>query len=199
MKINFSKGNGVIPAIIQDHVTNKVLMLGYMNRDALEKTLEEGKVTFYSRSKNRLWTKGETSGNYLGMENILIDCDQDTLLIKVNPYGPVCHTGQDTCFGEQNRETKDFLIQLENVIKDRKINPKRGSYTTKLFNSGIKKIAQKVGEEAAELLLESREEDLEDFKNEAADLIYHLLVLLTAKDVQFGDIVSILKRRHRLR
>jgi len=199
MKINFGKGNGILPAIIQDHVTNKVLMLGYMNREAFEKTLEEGKVTFYSRSKNRLWTKGETSGNYLSTEDILVDCDRDTLLIKVNPFGPVCHTGQDTCFGEQNRETKDFLTQLENVIRDRKINPKRGSYTTKLFNSGIKKIAQKVGEEATELLLESREEDLEEFKNEAADLIYHLLVLLTAKDVQFGDIVSILEKRHQPR
>lgn len=199
MKINFSKGNGIIPAIIQDHVTNKVLMLGYMNKEAFEKTLQEGKVTFYSRSKNRLWTKGETSGNYLSAEGILIDCDRDTLLIKANPYGPVCHTGRDTCFGEQNLETKDFLIQLENVIRDRKINPKRGSYTTKLFNSGIKKIAQKVGEEAIELLLESKEEDLEGFKNEAADLIYHLLVLLTAKNVQFADIVSVLKRRHRLR
>ena len=196
MKINFAKGDGFVPAIVQDQKTRIVLMLGYMDKAAYEKTVEEGKVTFYSRSRGRLWTKGETSGNYLFVNQILIDCDQDTILIKATPAGPVCHTGQDTCFNEENKEERNFLSQLEAIIQDRKKNPRTNSYTSSLFDKGIKKIAQKVGEEATELVLEVQEEDLNGFKNEAADLIYHLLVLLVAKNLQFTDIVDVLEKRH---
>lgn len=197
MKINFAKGHGFVPAIVQDQKTLKVLMLGYMDKAAYEKTVKEGKVTFFSRSQKRLWTKGETSGNYLSIQQILTDCDRDTLLIKAIPAGPVCHTGQDTCFNEENKEESNFLLRLEAIIQDRKKNPRADSYTTRLFNNGIKKIAQKVGEEATELVLETQEEDLTGFKNEAADLIYHLLVLLVAKNLQFRDILDVLEERHR--
>jgi phosphoribosyl-ATP pyrophosphohydrolase/phosphoribosyl-AMP cyclohydrolase len=197
MKINFTKGHGFVPAIVQDHKTLKVLMLGYMDKAAYEKTVKEGKATFFSRSQKKLWTKGETSGNYLYVKQILTDCDRDTLLIKAIPVGPVCHTGQDTCFNEENKEESNFLLQLEAIIQDRKKNPRADSYTTRLFDNGIKKIAQKVGEEATELVLETQEEDLEGLKNEAADLIYHLLVLLVAKNLKFGDILEVLEGRHR--
>ena len=196
MKINFAKGHGFVPAIVQDQETLKVLMLGYMDKAAYEKTVKEGKVTFFSRSQKRLWTKGETSRNYLFVKQILTDCDRDTLLIKATPVGPVCHTGQDTCFNEENKEESNFLLQLEAIIQDRKKNPRADSYTTRLFDNGIKKIAQKVGEEATELVLETQEEDLVGFKNEAADLIYHLLVLLVAKNLQFRDILDVLEERH---
>jgi phosphoribosyl-ATP pyrophosphohydrolase/phosphoribosyl-AMP cyclohydrolase len=196
MKINFAKGHGFVPAIVQDQETLKVLMLGYMDKAAYEKTVKEGKVTFFSRSQKRLWTKGETSRNYLFVKQILTDCDRDTLLIKATPVGPVCHTGQDTCFNEENKEESNFLLQLEAIIQDRKKNPRADSYTTRLFDNGIKKIAQKVGEEATELVLETQEEDLAGFKNEAADLIYHLLVLLVAKNLQFRDILDVLEERH---
>ncbi len=196
MKIDFEKYNGLVPAIIQDAKTQTVLMLGFMNKAAFEKTTQEGKVTFFSRSKNRLWTKGETSGNFLYVKKILIDCDNDTLLIKAEPAGPVCHTGQDTCFNEDNQAESDFLFQLENIIEDRKQNPNPDSYTTHLFNKGIKKIAQKVGEEATELVIEAMGKQPELFKNEAADLLYHLLVLLSAKDVKLSEVSEVLEERH---
>src|SRR4030042_1491964 len=175
MKINFAKNKGLVPAIVQDAVSNKVLMLGYMNEEAYEKTRTEGKVTFYSRSKQRLWTKGETSGNYLIVKEILLDCDGDTLLIKVNPMGPVCHTGADTCFAETNKATGDFIYQLEEIIRDRQKNPREGSYTNKLFNKGIKKIVKKTGEEAIELIIEALDNNIDRFLEEAADLMYHYL------------------------
>lgn len=195
-QINFEKGDGLVPAIIQDVATNKVLMLGYMDRTALEKTLEEKRITFFSRSKNRLWTKGETSGNFLHLKEITLDCDQDTLLIKVDPVGPVCHTGSDTCFDEVNNKD-NFLYQLERVIQDRKTNPDENSYTSKLFARGINKVAQKVGEEAVELVIEAKDDDEGLFLNEAADLMYHYLVLLTAKGYQLDDVIRILEERHR--
>lgn len=196
MKIDFSKGNGLVPAIIQDADTNKVLMLGYMNQAALEKTRSEGRVTFYSRSKGRLWTKGETSGNFLNLVDIKVDCDQDTLLVRVHPVGPACHTGSDTCFDEVNR-SGDFLAHLEGVIRDRKENPSDQSYTTSLFRKGINKIAQKVGEEAVELVIEAKDDDKDLFLNEAADLTYHLLVLLVEKGYRWEEVISVLRRRHK--
>jgi phosphoribosyl-AMP cyclohydrolase / phosphoribosyl-ATP pyrophosphohydrolase len=197
-KLNFDKDNGLIPAIIQDAQTHKVLMLGYMNQEALEKTVEEGKVTFFSRSKQRLWTKGETSGNFLKFVELKADCDKDALLIKVKPVGPVCHTGTDTCWKEENEELPTgFLNQLETVIKDRKKNPDEKSYTNKLFKKGINKIAQKVGEEAVELVIEAKDNDKDLFLNEAADLMYHYLVLLRAKDYDLKDVVKILEDRHK--
>lgn len=196
MEINFDKSNGLVPATIQDNKTNKVLMLGYMNREALEKSLKDGIVTFYSRSKKRLWTKGETSGNYLNIVSIKADCDQDALLVKVNPLGPVCHTGKDTCWGEENIENQTlFLLELEKVIKDRKANPKEGSYTNSLFRKGLKKIAQKLGEEAVELIIEASDNKDELFLEEAADLMYHYLVLLTAKGFCLDDVAKVLKNR----
>ncbi len=197
MNIDFSKGGGLLPVIIQDASTNKVLMLGYMNQDAYQKTMNEKKVTFYSRSKKRLWTKGETSGNFLYVEEIFEDCDSDTLLIKVNPAGPVCHTGADTCFAEENVPSNEFLVQLEKIIDDRKKNPKPKSYTNHLFDAGIKKISQKVGEEATELIIEALDSDTERLKNEAADLIYHLLVLLSAKEIHLSEVVRVLEERHK--
>ncbi|GJM31663.1 MAG: histidine biosynthesis bifunctional protein HisIE [Saprospiraceae bacterium] len=194
-KLDFAKGGGLLPVIIQDMATDKVLMLGYMNREALEKTLAEKRVTFYSRSKQRLWTKGETSGNFLELKAIAVDCDQDTLLIKAHPIGPVCHTGSDTCFQEENRH-KDFIRHLEKVIQDRKANPQEGSYTASLFASGINKVAQKVGEEAVELVIEAKDDNKALFLGEAADLMYHYLVLLTAKGVALDDVVRILEGRH---
>lgn len=191
---DFEKSAGLIPAIIQDADTRKVLMLGYMNEAALQKTQYEGRVTFYSRSKDRLWTKGESSGNFLEVKDIGIDCDNDTLLIKVNPTGPVCHTGTDTCFTENN-EGSAFLHQLESVIVDRKNNPNDSSYTASLFKKGINKIAQKVGEEAVELVIEAKDDNKELFLGEAADLLYHYLVLLAAKDISLDEVLNLLKQR----
>lgn len=197
MKINYNKGDGLVPVIVQDYDTQKVLMLGYMNQEAYQKTVKEGKVTFFSRSKKRLWTKGEISGNFLNVKDILIDCDNDTLLIKAVPDGPVCHTGQDTCFNEENLVRENFLSYLENVIESRKQKPVSGSYTTQLFNKGIRKIAQKVGEEATELVIEAIDNHPQNLKNEAADLIYHLLVLLAEKNMRFNDIIEVLRQRHK--
>lgn len=194
-KIHFSKLNGLVPCIIQDANTDVVLMLGFMNKEAFEKTVAEKKVTFFSRSKGRLWTKGETSGNFFNLVDIIPDCDQDTLLIKVNPVGPACHTGADTCFNEKN--SRWDISSLERIILDRKANPKEGSYTTTLFQSGINKIAQKVGEEAVELVIEAKDNNKDLFLNEAADLLYHYLVLLQAKECSLTDVESILAERHR--
>ena len=200
MVIDFNKGNGLVPAVVQDAVTGKVLMLGYMNEESYKLTLEKGLVTFYSRSRKTLWTKGETSGNYLQLRDILIDCDGDTLLVKAVPSGPVCHTGKDTCFGEENdpqsASSTDFLSYLEGVIRDRKEHPQEGSYTNRLFSKGINKIAQKVGEEAVELIIEAKDDDKELFLGEAADLMYHLLVLLTEKDCTLSEVTDVLKSRH---
>lgn len=193
--LHYDKLNGLIPAIIQDATTNKVLMLGFMNEAAFKKTQQEGKVTFFSRSKNRLWTKGETSGNFLYVVDIQVDCDEDTLLIKVNPAGPACHTGSDTCFQEVNQDDA-FLYELEKVILHRKNNLHLKSYTASLFKRGINKIAQKVGEEAVEVVIEAKDDNKDLFMNEAADLLYHLQVLLAAKDVKLQEIVEILRNRH---
>lgn len=194
MTLAFSKLNGLIPCIVQDSKTAKVLMLGFMNEEAYQKTLQEKLVTFYSRSKKRLWTKGESSGNYMEVVEVLEDCDHDTLLIKAIPKGPVCHTGADTCFNEKNEGNE--VLFLEKIIQDRKNNPKQGSYTTSLFESGINKIAQKVGEEAVELIIEAKDNDKTLFLNEAADLMYHYLVLLTAKGHSFDEVKNILRQRH---
>jgi len=197
MKVDFSKyTDGLVPAIIQDDITGKVLMLGFMNEEALAKTQELNKVTFFSRSKNRLWTKGEESGNFLLLKSISSDCDEDSLLIKVNPVGPVCHTGADTCWGEKNSNS-NFLFQLEQIIVDRKNNPSEKSYTSSLFEKGINKIAQKVGEEAIELVIESKDNDANLFKNEAADLLFHYLILLQAKGHSLSEIQDILISRHK--
>lgn len=182
------------PAIIQDALTNKVLMLGYMTEEAMQQTKATNKVTFFSRSKQRLWTKGETSGNFLLVKEIQVDCDADTILIKAIPTGPVCHTGADTCFQESNKE---FTLQkLEAIIADRKKNPVAGSYTTSLFEKGINKIAQKFGEEAVELVIESKDDNEEKLVNEAADLLYHFMVLLQAKDILWKDVLGKLSERH---
>ena len=197
MKIDFEKSNGLVPAIVQDTTTKKVLMLGYMNEEAYNKTLEIKQVTFFSRSKNRLWTKGEESGNFLNLVDIKVDCDNDTLLVLVNPVGPACHTGTDTCWKEENMESYGFLSELEQVISDRKDNPSDKSYTSSLFEKGINKIAQKVGEEAVELVIESKDDDKDLFLNEGADLIFHFLVLLKAKGYTLNEIVEILRERHK--
>ncbi len=194
--LDFEKGEGLLPVIIQDDGSQKVLMLGYMNTEALQKTQEEGRVTFYSRSKKRLWTKGETSGNFLTVKAIAKDCDNDTLLIKVEPVGPVCHTGTDTCFNEKNKGIH-FLSKLENVIQNRKNNPDGGSYTSSLFKKGINKVAQKVGEEAVELVIEAKDDNDALFLGEAADLMYHYLVLLAAKDHGLEDVIMELKKRQK--
>ena len=197
MNINFEKyADGLVPTIIQDFQTNKVLMLGFMNAESLQKTQETKKVTFYSRSRNTLWTKGETSGNFLHLKEIAIDCDNDTILIKAVPNGAVCHTGNDTCFAEIN-ESDDFLYELEKIIQLRKLEPSEKSYTSKLFAKGINKVAQKVGEEAVELVIEAKDDDEDLFKNEAADLLYHFLVLLAAKDIDLQAVIEVLKERHR--
>jgi len=193
--LDFKKGNGLIPCVIQDDATQKVLMLGYMNEEALAKTQTEGKVTFFSRTKKRLWTKGETSGNFLIVKSITSDCDKDTLLIKVNPVGEVCHTGSDTCWDEKN-EGDAFLFQLEKVIQERKNNPSEKSYTSSLFQKGINKIAKKVGEEAVEIVIEAKDENDDLFLGEAADLMYHFLVLLAAKNKKMDDVIEVLKKRH---
>lgn len=193
---DFSKyPDGLVPTIVQDAVSNKVLMLGFMNEEALSKTKAEGKLTFFSRSKQRLWTKGETSNNYLMVKKIITDCDNDALLIKAIPAGPVCHTGADTCFNEDNSSFS--LEKLEAVIGDRKNNPSANSYTTTLFAKGINKIAQKVGEEAVELVIESKDDNKEKFLGEAADLLYHYLVLLQAKNFTLDEVVKTLAQRHK--
>lgn len=195
--MDFEKLNGLVPAIIQDALTDRVLMLGFMNPEALEKTRNEGRVTFFSRTRNRLWTKGEESGNFLMVQEILEDCDNDTLLIKVLPEGPVCHTGQDTCFNEINSVSIQFLSRLQDLIFKRKAEMPSNSYTTSLFQAGINKMAQKVGEEAVELVIESKDPDDNLFLNEAADLVYHLMVLLTARGFGIGDVTRILEQRHK--
>ena len=192
--INFTKLDGLVPCVVQDARTNVVLMLGFMNDEAYKKTIADKKVTFYSRSKKRLWTKGESSGNYLTLVDVLLDCDQDTLLIKAIPAGPVCHTGAATCFGEDNA-TWD-LQTLEGIIQDRKANPQKGSYTNTLLNAGINKVAQKVGEEAVELVIEAKDNNNDLFMGEAADLLYHYVVLLAAKDVKLKDVFGVLQKRH---
>ena len=194
MNIDFSKGNGLVPVVIQDYNTLQVLMVGYMNEEALTKTIKEKKVTFFSRSKNRLWTKGETSGNFLYAEEISSDCDKDSILIKARPAGPTCHTGSTSCFGDET--AKGFLYELEHVISQRIDNNIEESYTNKLFKKGINKVAQKVGEEAVELVIEAKDDNIDLFKNEGADLLYHLLILLKAKGVSLQNIEEVLQKRH---
>ncbi|MDC6351555.1 bifunctional phosphoribosyl-AMP cyclohydrolase/phosphoribosyl-ATP diphosphatase HisIE [Zeaxanthinibacter sp. PT1] len=198
MSIDFTKSeDGLVPAIIQDSDTRNVLMLGYMNQEAVSKTLESRKVTFYSRSKQRLWTKGEESGNFLNLVSLKMDCDQDTLLIKVQPQGPTCHTGSDTCWNEENIDDDHFLSQLESVIADRKADKdNQKSYVASLFRDGINKIAQKVGEEAVETIIEAKDENDSLFLNESADLLFHYMILLQAKGYRLEDVVKVLKSRH---
>ncbi|MEO6939778.1 MAG: bifunctional phosphoribosyl-AMP cyclohydrolase/phosphoribosyl-ATP diphosphatase HisIE [Candidatus Kapaibacterium sp.] len=196
LKPNFMKSSDhLIPAIIQDASTKNVLMLGYMNEEAYEQTVAQKRVTFYSRSKRRLWTKGETSGSFLDVVSVKVDCDVDAILINANPHGPVCHTGSDTCFNEENT-SDNFLDTLEQIIAFRKRTPKEGSYTTSLFNMGINKIAQKVGEEAVELIIEAKDTNNELFLGEAADLLFHFLILLQTKGNGLQDVLAVLKRRH---
>ncbi|HLT73508.1 MAG TPA: bifunctional phosphoribosyl-AMP cyclohydrolase/phosphoribosyl-ATP diphosphatase HisIE [Ohtaekwangia sp.] len=194
LNIDFSKLDGLVPCVVQDAQTKVVLMVGFMNQEAFEKTILEKRVTFYSRSKQRLWTKGETSGNFLEVVEIRPDCDNDTLLIKANPAGPVCHTGAHTCFNEDNNEWT--LEALQQLILERKANPVAGSYTNKLIDSGINKVAQKVGEEAVELIIEAKDSNRDLFLGEAADLMYHYLVLLAAKDYTLSDVLKVLQSRH---
>lgn len=193
MNIDFTKGNGLVPVVIQDNNTLQVLMLGYMNEESYTKTKVENKVTFFSRSKNRLWTKGEESGNFLKVKEIKTDCDNDTILIKVKPNGPTCHTGSTSCFKEET--AKGFIYKLENTISKRIDKNEKKSYTNKLYKKGINKVAQKVGEEAVELVIEAKDNNDELFKNEAADLLYHYLILLKAKGYQLEDIEEVLKSR----
>ena len=196
LKIDFKKyPDGLVPAIIQDQKTQKVLMLGFMNEEALHKTMQEGKVTFFSRTKKRLWTKGEQSGHFLMLREMTVDCDNDTLLVKVNPLGPVCHTGADTCWGEKNHQ-EDFLFYLEDIINLRRQVSPEESYVARLFQKGINKIAQKVGEEAVEMVIESKDNNKELFLNEAADLLFHYLLLLNAKGHNLQTVIDILKERH---
>ena len=197
-QLDFTKLNGLIPAVIQDNTTNVVLMLGFMNEEAVAKTEETGQVTFFSRTKNRLWTKGEESGNFLNVVSIAADCDNDTLLIKVNPVGPVCHTGDDTCWGETNEENDiQFLEYLQDFIDQRKQEMPDGSYTTSLFQKGTRKIVQKVGEEAVETIIGAMADDDENFIYEGADLLYHLIVLLSHKGYRIEDLARELKKRHK--
>ena len=196
MTLDFSKIDGLVPAIIQDDKTQKVLMLGFMNEKAYNKTKETGKVTFWSRTKNRLWTKGETSGNFLNVVSMEADCDNDTLLIKVNPTGPVCHTGADTCWGEKNENPLAFLGELQRFIEKRYEEMPEGSYTTSLFQSGVGRMAQKVGEEAVESVIEAMACNNERLIYEASDMIYHLMVLLTSKGLKFEDLATELQKRH---
>ncbi|MCS6824486.1 MAG: bifunctional phosphoribosyl-AMP cyclohydrolase/phosphoribosyl-ATP diphosphatase HisIE [Cytophagaceae bacterium] len=197
MSISFPFSSELIPAIIQDASTRRVLMLGYMNMEAYEKTVREKRVTFFSRSKNRLWTKGETSGNFLNVVEILMDCDNDTLLIKVNPVGPVCHTGSDTCWNEQNSADILFIEHLKHIIKLRHVQPSEKSYTSTLLAKGINKVAQKLGEEAIELIIEAKDNNKELFLNEAADLLFHYLVLLEKKDIDLNEVIQVLKKRNK--
>lgn len=199
MKVDFKKyRDELVPAIVQDYSTQKVLMLGFMNDEALKKTEETGLVTFYSRSKKRLWTKGEESGNHLQLRQILVDCDKDTLLIKAEPKGPVCHTGADTCWSEKNHK-EDFLYYLEHIIELRKNGTEEKSYVKQLFAKGINKIAQKFGEEAVELVIEAKDVNRELFLNEAADLLFHYIVLLQAKNCSLSDVIQVLQQRHQSR
>lgn len=197
--LDFTKSpDGLIPAVIQDAETGKVLMLGYMNKEALDQTQADKKVTFFSRSKQRLWTKGETSDNFLFVKDILVDCDGDTILIKAQPAGPTCHTGADTCFNETNSGKAFFLNYLQKeIIRNRKQNPSDQSYTSQLFKRGINKIAQKVGEEAVEVVIEAKDNNDDLFKNETADLLFHLLVLLEEKNVDLDEVIDVLSSRHR--
>ena len=197
MNIDFNKMNGLVPAIVQDALSGKVLMQGYMNEAALAKTKETGRVTFYSRSKERLWTKGETSGNFMELVSMAGDCDGDSILIQANPLGPVCHTGSDTCFDEVNSSKTGFIDQLRAIIKDRKNNPSDQSYTTSLFAKGINKIAQKVGEEAVEIVIEAKDDNKDLFLGEAADLLFHYLVLLEAKEIELDEVMQLLIERHK--
>ena len=197
MKLDFEKMGGLIPAIVQDNNTNKVLMLGFMNEEAYEETKETGKVTFFSRTKNRLWMKGETSGNTLQVVSMMVDCENDTILIKANPAGPVCHTGADTCFGEKNVEDIMFLKYLQDFIEQRRQEMPEGSYTTSLFLKGVNRMAQKVGEEAVETVIEATNGTEDGFIYEASDLIYHLIVLLTSKGLRLEDLARELKKRHK--
>ena len=205
MKVDFTKNkDGLVPAIVQDNSTKKVLMLGYMNEEALNKTEETGRVTFFSRTKNRLWTKGEESGNYLELVNLKNDCDNDTLLIMVNPKGPTCHKGTDTCWGEENTSEFGFITKLESIIENRKnlsevqpdLREEKNSYVVSLFDAGINKIAQKVGEEAIETVIEAKDENDDLFLNESADLLFHYLILLRAKGFSLKDIVKVLEERN---
>lgn len=197
INVNFEKyPDGLVPAIIQDQQTQKVLMLGFMNKEALDITMQKGMVTFFSRSKNRLWTKGEESGNHLLVREVMADCDQDTLLIKASPTGPVCHTGADTCWNERNHFS-DFLHYLEDIITLRRSGSDDKSYVHQLFGKGMNKIAQKVGEEAVELVIEAKDNRDELFLNEAADLLFHYLILLQAKGKKLDDVVEVLKSRHK--
>lgn len=199
MNPDFSKNtDGLLPAIIQDEQTKNILMLGYMNSEALEKTLQSKKVTFYSRTKQRLWTKGEESGNFLYLKDIKLDCDNDTFLIQVAPHGPTCHTGSDTCWNTENNSNFGFLSQLENVITERREQAnEEKSYVASLFKKGINKIAQKVGEEAVEVIIEAKDNDDDLFLNESADLLFHYLILLQAKGFKLSDIENVLKDRHK--
>jgi phosphoribosyl-ATP pyrophosphohydrolase/phosphoribosyl-AMP cyclohydrolase len=196
MNIDFAKSaDGLVPAVIQDFNTHKVLMLGYMNQEALDKTMSTGRVTFFSRTKNRLWTKGEESGNFLDLKSVAIDCDNDTLLIKVIPVGPVCHTGADTCWSERNH-SDDFLSYLEEIIRLRRKSSDQTSYVRSLFEKGINKVAQKVGEEAVELVIEAKDNNPELFLNEAADLLFHYLILLNIKGHTLQEVIDVLHKRH---
>jgi len=195
MNIDFTKANGLVPVVIQDNNTLQVLMVGYMNEKAFSKTTKENIVTFFSRSKNRLWTKGETSGNYLNVREIYADCDNDSILIKVDPAGPVCHKGSTSCFADET--SKGFIYKLEQVIDQRIKDNSEESYTNKLYKKGINKVAQKVGEEAVELVIEAKDNNIDLFKNEAADLFYHLLILLKTKGVTLESIEEVLKKRHK--
>ncbi len=198
MKIDFKKSGGLVPAIVQDADTGKVLMLGYMNAEAFEKTQESKLATFYSRSRQEIWVKGQTSGNRLYVKEILVDCDRDAILVKAVPTGPVCHTGDDTCFGESNTAGKvEFLNQLADTIRERRENPMDASYTSSLFEAGKNRIVQKVGEEMVELIIEAKDNNQEKFKEEAADLIYHFLVLLEEMKLSLNDVVDVLKARSR--
>ncbi len=200
MKIDFEKMGGLVPAIIQDATTKNVLMLGFMNKEAYQKTVQTGHVTFWSRTRQTLWTKGETSGHYLNIVSMKVDCDNDTLLVRVHPIGPTCHTGTDTCWGEDNTAQQGlsllFISELQNFIEQRKQEMPEGSYTTKLFHDGINKIAQKVGEEALETVIEATNGSAEHLVYEASDLLYHLIVMLTEKGLRIEDVVNELHRRH---
>ena len=195
-KVDFEKCGGLVPAIVQDAVTRKVLMMGYMNEESLQKTIDTGLVTFFSRSRQKLWTKGEESGNFLKLVDIKSDCDQDTLLVQAHPQGPTCHTGTDTCWGEKNDSDINFLSFLQDFIDDRYKNMPEGSYTTSLFKKGVNKMAQKVGEEAVETVIEATNGTDQDLIYEASDLLYHLIVLLTSKGLRIEDLVKELKKRH---
>jgi phosphoribosyl-ATP pyrophosphohydrolase/phosphoribosyl-AMP cyclohydrolase len=197
MKLDFDKMEGLVPVIVQDAQTLVVLMLGFMNEEAYNKTVETGKVTFFSRTKKRLWTKGETSGNFLNVVSMKVDCDNDTLLVKVNPVGPVCHTGTDTCWGEDNVSDMNFLPYLQSFIEERKGESPDASYTASLFHDGLNRMAQMVGEEAVDTVIKATNGTDEEFVNEASDLLFHLMVLLSGKNLRIEDLVKELKARHK--